>query len=89
MYTTSRYASKETIRFAQLMAERKKERFLNRNKKTINEMVEIARTSGDEHIYIIRERKGIPSTISEILINSNGGWRWDKTKISCEKSRSK
>ena len=85
MYTTSRYASKETVRLAQKMASQKKERFLNRNKKTIQEMTEIARTNGDEHIHIIMEKKGKPATISEIQVNERTGWKWEKTKQRCEK----
>lgn len=76
MYTTSRYSSAETRKFARRLAEKNKERYTARGKKTVEQLVSFARKTGEEKITIVRERKKKPAVISVIEINERGGWRW-------------
>ena len=71
MYSTSRYASRETRQHAKKLGE-----FFSRGKRTISQLVDIARKKGHHSIGILRERKGRPSSISVITVTELGEWGW-------------
>jgi rRNA maturation protein Rpf1 len=76
MLTTSRYASEETRKLARRLAEEKDELFVSRGKRTVDEIVGIARKQGEEFISIIEEIDGKPARISRISVSETGGWSW-------------
>jgi len=71
MYSTSRYASRETRQQAKTLGE-----FFSRGKKTISQLVDIARKKGHHRIGIVREKKGKPCMISVISVTELGEWSW-------------
>jgi rRNA maturation protein Rpf1 len=76
MWTTSRYASAETKSAARRLASVSGSVFCSRGKKTIAELAESARRSGESAIMIVEERAGKPSFVSSIEVLPDGGWRW-------------
>ncbi len=80
MYTTSRYASLQTRDAARRMAAKAGERYLGRGKKTVRELVELARRKGYEAICIIGEKGKRPSTATWLDVLEQGGWRWKERK---------
>ncbi|MEM5814797.1 MAG: hypothetical protein QXD77_03190 [Candidatus Aenigmatarchaeota archaeon] len=82
MFTTSRYASKETRAVARRIAEDKGERFFARGKKTIAQLVLVTRRLGEKNIFIVEECKKKPGAVALIEVSETGGWKWannDKT----------
>ena len=71
MYSTSRYASKETRQQAKKLGE-----YFSRGKKTISQLVDIARKKGYHKIGILREKNGKPFRISVISVTELGEWSW-------------
>jgi len=76
MFTTSRYASLQTRKYAKGIAKEKDESYFNRGKHTISELVEKARKMGEEYIHIIEEKDKKPAVISTLIINEIGEWKW-------------
>lgn len=76
MFTTSRYASPKTRGLARSMAAEAGEPFLSRGKHTVEQLAEIARRKGEEHISVIEESKGEPATIALIEVSETGKWKW-------------
>ena len=76
MITTSRYASSGTRAMARLMASGSGDVFTARGKRTVEQLVSLARKKGDERITIIEERDGKPSVAADITIDEMGRWRW-------------
>jgi len=76
MFTTSRYASPKARELARRMAVEAGEIFMSRGKHTIDQLAEMARRKGEEHISIIEESKGEPATIALIEVSETGKWRW-------------
>ena len=75
IYTTSRYASPETRKFAKSLAEGGSA-YLARGKKTIEQLAQIARRRGGQCIFIIEEKAGKPAKIAEIRVLETGDWNW-------------
>ncbi|MFH1393455.1 MAG: hypothetical protein ABII71_02465 [Candidatus Micrarchaeota archaeon] len=80
MYTTSRYASLETRRLARRLSGDNGEIYLSRGKKTVRDLVLLARRRGEESISIIGEKGKIPSTLSRLEVLGTGGWKWKGKK---------
>lgn len=76
MFTTSRYASRETRRFASTMAEEKGERYAARGKRTIADLAADARKRGEAEITVVEERGGKPAVLSRISVDELGRWKW-------------
>jgi len=76
MFTTSRYASAETRGIARKMASDSGEPFVARGKRTVEQLVSLARRDGEGSITIIEEKGGKPATIASIAIDEMGRWRW-------------
>lgn len=76
IYTTSRYASALTRRFASELAESESSAYLARGKKTIREIAESARRRGEETVFIVEEREGRPEKVAEIRVLETGLWKW-------------
>ena len=76
MYTTSRYASLETRKFASRLAKDEATIYAARGKKTIGQMAEYARRNGHEDIFVVEERGGKPAKIARIRVLETGAWEW-------------
>lgn len=76
MFTTSRYASKETRTLGRKMAGEKGERFLARGKKTVAQLVSAARRLGEKRIFVVEEKDGKPAGVAAIEVSETGGWKW-------------
>ena len=76
MFTTSRYASEDTRELALVLAEKSDDLFISRGKRTIANLVEIARKRGENRISILEEHKGKPFRISFIEVSELGNWKW-------------
>jgi len=76
MYTTSRYASGETRKFARRLATRNREAYVARGKKTIAELAALARKTGEGSVVVVEERGGKPAVLSTIRVDELGGWKW-------------
>lgn len=81
MYTTSRYASKDTRALAAAMAGGCGERYVARGKKTIEGLARDARKSGDATVSIIEERKGAAACIAVIAVDELGRWRFKEERL--------
>lgn len=73
LFTTSRYASKETVAFAKTKGE-----YLNRGKKTVDDLVNYARKKGEESIVLIEEKDKKPFLMVFIEVSEDGKWKWTK-----------
>ena len=76
MFTTSRYAGKETKELARRLARGKKEIFLARGKRSIEELVSLARKKGETLISVVEEEKGRPAKVCTIKVSETGRWNW-------------
>ena len=76
MFTTSRYASKETRELARRLAEESGEIFISRGKRTVSQLADLARRKGEEKVNIVEEKDGEPSSIATIAIKETGEWEW-------------
>ncbi len=76
MITTSRYASSETRGMARRMAADSGDVSVARGKRTVEQLVSLARRKGEDRITIIEERDGKPSIAADIAIDEMGRWRW-------------
>lgn len=76
MFTTSRYAGEETKRLARRLAKENEELFLARGKRTIEEVVSLARKRGEELISVVEEEKGRPARVCRIKVSETGKWNW-------------
>lgn len=76
MYTTSRYASAATRSAARALAEKAGEPYAARGKKTIAQLADHARRSGEELVRIVEERDGRAASVAEIRVDEKGGWSW-------------
>ncbi len=76
MFTTSRYASAETSKFAKQLASRANNKFCARGKKTIAQLVATCRANGEDQINIVMEKKDEPAILKTIEVLSSGKWRW-------------
>jgi len=76
IWTTSRYASLETKKKAQMLADRNGSPYVARGKKTIDGIAGFARRSGFDRIMLLEESAGHPSLIRTIEIFPDGGWKW-------------
>jgi rRNA maturation protein Rpf1 len=81
MYTTSRYASKDTRALAGAMARDCGERYVARGKKTIAGLAIDARRLGEATISILEERKGAAGRISVIAVDELGRWRFQEERL--------
>lgn len=77
MFTTSRYASEETRLLARKMAGEKGEMFFARGKKTIAQLVAMARRLGEKEITIVEDSK--PPSLAVIAVSETGAWAWKAT----------
>jgi rRNA maturation protein Rpf1 len=80
MITTSRYASEDTRRMARKMAAGSGEPFVARGKRTVEQLVSLARRKGEDRITLIEEHEGRPAVTSVIAIDEMGRWRWSGEK---------
>lgn len=71
LVTTSKHASLELKKSALAFSIEKKSKYLNRGKKTIEEIVSIARNSGHDKIAIIKEKGKI-----DYMHISSRTWKW-------------
>jgi rRNA maturation protein Rpf1 len=76
MITTSRYAGPETRRKAMAMAFEAGEPFVARGKRTIAQLVAMARKNGEERISIVEERGGKPAGTAVMKVSETGKWEW-------------
>ena len=76
MITTSRYASKETKAEAKKLSKINSQKYVARGKKTVEELVELARRTGEESIQILEEQEKQPKKISIIKVDELGRWKW-------------
>ncbi|MFH2105945.1 MAG: hypothetical protein ABII22_01685 [Candidatus Micrarchaeota archaeon] len=76
MFTTSRYASKETRKFAKELAKSSDSAYASRGKKRIKSLVEFARKRGEHRICVVLERNKKPIKISFIEVKPDGKWVW-------------
>lgn len=76
MWTTSRYASEETRKFARRLASSSGSVFCARGKKTVAQLAGLARRSGEEMIFILEERAGKPFRAASARVLETGGWEW-------------
>ncbi|MFH0884285.1 MAG: hypothetical protein V1861_01085 [Candidatus Micrarchaeota archaeon] len=81
MYTTSRYASKDTRALAGAMAKKCGERYVARGKKTIAGLATDARKLGDATVSVIEEKKGKAERISVIEVDELGRWRFKEERL--------
>lgn len=77
MFTTSRYSSTKTRELAKKLASESKEIYVARGKKTIDQLVQLARKKGDEKITVLEEQENKPTTSAVILIDELGRWKWN------------
>ncbi len=89
MFTTSRYASKDTRALARRMASESREPYVARGKKTIEELSALARRSGEAEVRLVTESGGAAASISLISVDETGGWAWKEERLlnSTEKGR--
>ena len=80
MFTTSRYASIETRKLAKKQSAVDGERYKSRGKKTVQELVLLARRLGEERICIIGEKGKKPASISSLEVLAHGGWKWKEKR---------
>lgn len=76
MITTSRYASKETKTEAKKLSKINSQKYVARGKKTVEELVDLARRIGEESIQILEEHEKQPKKISIIKVDELGRWKW-------------
>jgi len=76
MFTTSRYAGPGTRRRARELAEEAGEPFVARGKRTVEQLVALARKTGEERISILEERGKKPGTVAVIRVSETGKWEW-------------
>lgn len=79
MYTTSRYSSTKTRELAKKLASENNEIYVARGKKTIDQMVQLARKKGEEKITVLEEQDNKSTTSAVIVIDELGRWKWDKS----------
>lgn len=75
MFTTSRYAGRETRRHAQAMAAEAGEPYVARGKKTIAQLAALARRMGEERISVVEERGGKPASVAVAVVSEQGSGR--------------
>lgn len=73
MFTTSRYSSTKTRELAKKLAIENKEIYVARGKKTIDQLVQLARKKGEEKITVLEDNS---PKIAIITIDELGRWRW-------------
>ncbi|MBD3210010.1 hypothetical protein GF318_01365 [Candidatus Micrarchaeota archaeon] len=76
MYSTSRYASKETRELAKKLARENRESYISRGKHTIAQLAEIARKKGEERVHIVEEKSGRAALVATIKVDELGRWGW-------------
>jgi rRNA maturation protein Rpf1 len=81
MYTTSRYSSKKTRDFAKKLAAGESVAYVARGKKTIDELVILARKNGEERIGIIEEKEDAPHKLVTITVMETGRWEWGGERL--------
>ncbi|MFH1520557.1 MAG: hypothetical protein ABID61_02850 [Candidatus Micrarchaeota archaeon] len=74
MYTTSRYSSIKTRELAKKLANENNEIYVARGKKTIDQLVQLARKKGEERITVLDENN--PTTFAIIEVDELGNWKW-------------
>lgn len=90
MWTTTRYASKDTRDKAESLAHLTKSKYFARGKRTIAQLVDFARQMGFERIRIVGESSGKPSWIKFLEVLPAGNWQWLETKeLDVYESKSK
>ncbi len=89
MFTTSRYASRETRALARLMASESRQAYVSRGKKTIEGLSALARRNGEATISVVAESGGSAHTLAVISVDERGGWAWKEERLlnSTEKIR--
>ncbi len=90
MFTTSRYASRETRSLARKLAAEAGERYFARGKKTVSALADFARKAGEERVTIVEESSGKPARIAVLLVRELGDWSWGEERLlnSSEKTDS-
>lgn len=78
MYTTSRYANEATRQLARRLAAKSGQRYLSRGKRTIDDIAILARRLGEAFVYVVRQEKGKPFSVSVMEILGDGGFEWKK-----------
>jgi rRNA maturation protein Rpf1 len=78
MFTTSRYAGRETRRGAQKMAAEAGEPYVARGKRTIADIAALARKTGESRVSVVEERGGKPGSVAVIIVSETGKWSWEK-----------
>ena len=78
MITTSRYASEETRKLANRIADKLGIFYTSRGKKTIDSIVSDARKKGEHEILVVEEENGKPAHIAIIEVSELGEWKWTK-----------
>lgn len=73
MFTTSRYSSTKTRELAKKLAIENKEIYVARGKKTIDQLVQLARKKGEEKIAVLEDNS---TKIAIITIDELGRWKW-------------
>ena len=63
------------------MANDKKEKYIARGKKTVNQLAEFARKNGEEKISIIEEKEKKPHHLAIIRITELGSWTWEEERL--------
>ncbi len=89
MFTTSRYATRETRALARLMASESSQEYVSRGKKTIEGLSALARRRGESTISVVAESGRAASILAVISVDERGGWSWKEERLlnSTEKSR--
>ncbi|GEM_PF-6111114 len=72
LVSTARYVSVTVKKFALTFAEENEGTYLNRGKKTIEEIVSYARNEGFDRIAIVSDSKKI-----EYITVKSSGWNWE------------
>lgn len=81
IFTTSRYASKETRALARKLAAGCGERYVARGKKTVAELAEAARRLGEMCVSVVEELKKRPARIAVMKVDELGRWSWVEEKL--------
>ncbi len=76
MFTTSRYAGPDTRNKAMELAKEAGEPFVARGKRTIAQLVALARKTGEERISILEERGKKAGSTAVIRVSETGKWEW-------------
>lgn len=74
MWTTSRYAHKETRETARQWARLLDRPYVARGKHTIMQLAAFARRKGENRICVVEEKNNRPAVLSVITVNETGEW---------------